>query len=582
MALEEQSLAELIDFEQALQDGVVIPDDDVRAAAQVVDALMKAIKAFRYYEPQHPQLEQFRRELLSRFQRYFSLHPVLTLGVSELAFLVEGQPVCTAHNLHGSVPFLFYRDGVRLLRFHDSLDADELLGFVQCVAQSDHANQLEDDLVTLLWEQEFSAIDVQAADYLPSDLPIAVPETLEQFREALSATMDGQPSPALEPDTPEFFQPELPHFTAPEAGYFRLTTEEVLALRQEVMAVVSPARAFGYVDLLFDLLALEDDPALFTEVARVMQETLEALLISGNLLQAVDVLDRLTGFAQLLTPGSWKRPPLAQVPASVTTIGGIALIIRPLQAGDVSEDVARRLLRALPPAATPALARVLGDLTDGRLRALLRDVLAERCRESVAPLTPFLEDPRETLVCDVARVLGTVGDVSSVSMLARIFAARGPAVRKAAVEAVAPMRDPGAEALLIRALRDGQAEIRARAAVLLGQRQSAAALDALLNVVSEKRFYLRSPAEVRAFLIGVGRVGTNGALAVLEELVLQKPWFGKKKADAIRAHAAHALALIGTPEALALLEAGAASEDEQIRAACRHAQKSAGKGAPPQ
>lgn len=582
MTIEESSQPQLIDFDAAFEQGAVTPEpeEDARLSVQVVDALVKAIKAYRYYAADHPQLEQFRRELLARFHRYFAANSAIVLEVSELAFIVDGQPVSSAHDLHSSVPFLLYRDGVRLLRFHDTLDDDELLAFVQLIAASDHANQLEDDLVTMLWEQEFGAITFVAADYLPADLPITVPETLDQFCAALDATLAVHPPLMPDEDKPEAGHPELPPLQIHDTGIFHLTPDEVAALRHEVETAIGPEKMLGYADLLFDALPSQEDPALFGQLTRILQETLESQLISGQLWRAQELLERLAACLRGLPADSWKRAPLAQVPAVMTKAAGISMIVRHLHAGQASADVVRALLLALPAAATPQLARVLGETGDVAARALLRDVLVTRCRTSVSAITPFLEDARDALVCDIVQVLGALGDVSCVSMLARVFATRGVSVRKVVLEAVGAMDDPGVEALLLRAIKDAQPEIRCRAAVLLGQRRTPTALEALLAVVKDKRFLLRPPAEMRAWLEGLGHTGLNDAVEALELFTLQKPWFQRKRADQARPYAAQALALLHTPEAMVVLEAGSNDDDADVRAACRAALKHLGKGAP--
>jgi len=52
--------------------------------------------------------------------------------------------------------------------------------------------------------------------------------------------------------------------------------------------------------------------------------------------------------------------------------------------------------------------------------------------------------------------------------------------------------------------------------------------------------------------------------------------FGRGRMDEMRTGAAHALAMIGTPEAKAILEAGRNSKDESIRNACLQAIRSQG------
>jgi len=63
-------------------------------------------------------------------------------------------------------------------------------------------------------------------------------------------------------------------------------------------------------------------------------------------------------------------------------------------------------------------------------------------------------------------------------------------------------------------------------------------------------------------------IGSNEALPVLRQLLERKSWFGRGKVDEVRIGAARAMAMIGTPEAKAILESGKQSKDEPIREAC--------------
>jgi len=53
----------------------------------------------------------------------------------------------------------------------------------------------------------------------------------------------------------------------------------------------------------------------------------------------------------------------------------------------------------------------------------------------------------------------------------------------------------------------------------------------------------------------------------------RKSWFSRGKTDEIRIGAANALAIIGTPDARAILEVGKNSKEESIRDACAQALK---------
>jgi len=92
--------------------------------------------------------------------------------------------------------------------------------------------------------------------------------------------------------------------------------------------------------------------------------------------------------------------------------------------------------------------------------------------------------------------------------------------------------------------------------------------------VQSKDFYKREPVEIKAFFNGIGMVGSDEVVPVLQEMLERKSWFGRGKTDEIRMGAAHALGMIGTPDAKAILEEGKDSKDDTLRDACTQALKS--------
>jgi HEAT repeat protein len=112
------------------------------------------------------------------------------------------------------------------------------------------------------------------------------------------------------------------------------------------------------------------------------------------------------------------------------------------------------------------------------------------------------------------------------------------------------------------------------AAINLGKIGKTAGLIPLLEVVQSKEFQKNDPAEIKAFFDAIGMIGSNEALPVLRQLLEKKGWFGRGKVDEVRIGAARALAMIGTPDAKAVIESGRQSKDEAIREACLKAIRS--------
>jgi HEAT repeat protein len=95
-----------------------------------------------------------------------------------------------------------------------------------------------------------------------------------------------------------------------------------------------------------------------------------------------------------------------------------------------------------------------------------------------------------------------------------------------------------------------------------------------LEIVQTKDFSKREPVEIKAFFNGIGMAGSDEVVPVLQDLLERKSWFGRGKTDEIRIGAAHALAMIGTADAKAILEEAKNSKDEALRDACTEALRS--------
>jgi HEAT repeat protein len=212
---------------------------------------------------------------------------------------------------------------------------------------------------------------------------------------------------------------------------------------------------------------------------------------------------------------------------------------------------------------------LLGDLENSKARRALCDVVCELGKNSVPLITPFINDSRWYLVRNVIYILARIGREQALPYIFKGFSHREPRVRREAVQAMGLIGSPRASAVLVRGLHDEDAQIRSLAALNLAKVVKKDSLPHLLEVVQSKEFYKREKTEIKAFFEAIGMIGSDEVIPPLQKLLEQKSWLeGGKKAE-IRLGAANALAMIGTPEAKAILESGRNSRDQDIREACQ-------------
>jgi hypothetical protein len=108
---------------------------------------------------------------------------VIQIGEYDLSF--KGKILYENRDVKTSLAFLLYKDGLREMRFVKGLEEWEVQGIIDILKQSESINQLEDDIVTLMWEKDFIHISFLATDEFLEETPVVIPEDVDQFRKNL-------------------------------------------------------------------------------------------------------------------------------------------------------------------------------------------------------------------------------------------------------------------------------------------------------------------------------------------------------------------------------------------------------------
>ena len=143
-------------------------------------------------------------------------------------------------------------------------------------------------------------------------------------------------------------------------------------------------------------------------------------------------------------------------------------------------------------------------------------------------------------------------------------------VRKEAVRALGNIESPTARAYLVSAFKDTDAGVRIQAATTLAERRDDRSAQSLLVAIQTPEFQRRDLRERQAFYEALGRAGSDGIAVKLEPLLTAGGIFKRGDED-VRFHAALALAWLGTPKALALLDREMKSKREPVRQAVEKA-----------
>ena len=582
---------EMVGEKRALDLGGEIPlvegvetDEELLLARDLTSSFVKAVKAIRFYPPDNPTLKGFRDQFLKKLQFFLNKFLSLSFQIGEYDLSFKGKILYENRDVKTSLAFLFYKDGLREIRFTKGLEEWEVRGLIEIIKQSDNVNQLEDDLVTLMWEKNFIHIGYLATDEFLEETPIVVPESVDQFRKNLVFKPLGHNVEVdlIDEETDEELDldeilsrrvEETPAFLSNRSVYF-LTPDEVEGLRREVESEIDPTFVFNIVDILFEILAIEKEPEPYQDAANFLIKVLDALLTLGEFQKASGLLKRVYIILKTYELKDWQTEIIHKLIVEAGESPRIEHMGRVLEReeGIRLEDVSGYIVLLQRNAVGP-LIQLLGELKNSKMRRLLCDALSEIGKSAVELFTPFIDDRRWYLVRNITYILGRIGKEQTLPHLLKAFNHEDVRVRREAIQALGLIGGPKAVGLLERALTDEDVRIRAMAAINLGKVGKKAGLGALLEVVQSKEFHKRERAEIKAFFDAIGMVGSNEPIPVLQQLLERKSLFGRGRMDEVRIGAANALAMIGTSEAKAILESGKNSRDESIRNACLQAMR---------
>lgn len=558
-------------------------DDAFLQAQDLMNSFTKTIKAFRLYPPENPVLIGLREQFFRKVQDFLREYHYFVLEVGEYELSFRGKVLYRNPDLKSSLAFLLYKDGLREIRFMEGIEEWEVEAILEIVKRGDLINQLEDDLVTLMWEKDFIHISYRATEAFLEDMPVLIPQDVEQLRK----NMFFEPPPASAQDDRWEEEEEagvdyydllsredlarVPAIPTNRNVYF-LTPEQMETLHKEVDAETTPGSVFNVLDILFEILALEKETDPYTDACQLLLRLMDALITVGDFQRSAELLTRLKIVVQTYDLKEWQVTILSQIldhagdPPRVEKIGKV------LEKGEgVKLEEANRYLLLLKSNSIQPLIRVLGELSNSKARRMLCDVLCEIGRSHFELFPPFVDDPRWFLVRNIAYILGRLGKEACVPALQKCVQHKEVRVRREAVQSLGLIGGPRAFELLRKALQDADTRIRSLAALNLARVGKEAVLPFLLSLVQAKDFSKKEPAEIKAFFDAIGMVGSNEATGVLQKVLEQRSWFGGGKKEEMRQGAAGALALIRTAEARAILEAGRNSRDENIRQACLQA-----------
>ncbi len=551
-------------------------EDELVWARDLTNHFVKTIGAYQTYPPSHRAVVTLQDQLMDKFRFFLEKMDRLTWEIAEYEIYYKDEIVYENADGKSSLASRFYREGLERIQFEKGLQEWEVVDFMDVIARADTLNPLEDDLITLLWEGDFQHIHYVAGEYHLQKSPIEFPEKVEDFRKALKVP----PMPSyqrIELIREHGLDPGFPHQRLEgddleiSMDQLRVQPEKMEDLKQRVDVETRPEFCFHVITTLFEAMSSESEAEGFGFIVSFSNRIIESLLSRGDFTQASQILRRLYIFLNSENLEEWQSDLIKKAIIEAGESSKIEIIGNILKINEFSDiKGALDYFLLLQRNSIPHLCELLGNLSSSKPRRIICDALSKVGKNSIELMTPFLGDNRWYLVRNIVYILGRIGRKEAVPFIEKPLRHEDMRVRREALQALGLIGGSEAMQYMIQSLEDRDIKIRGIAALNLG-RMGEEALGPLMERMGSKEFFKRGLEEIKAYFKAVGMIRSDHAIPLMYSLLERRKWFGRAKADEIRACAIETLVRIGTQEAKEVLQLGAESGDEPLREACGRA-----------
>jgi hypothetical protein len=535
---------------------------------ELLKVLIKGMRAHQLYMPNNPVYQRALENLRRAFLPVWSHVDEIAFSINEADFRWEGRVVMHETNKSESLPWLFFKDGIRELRLLKGIEEQEVVGLLDILKRVKKASPEEDDLLTLIWEKDFTLLRYRFVDLtlenthpVEASVPAERPQTL--------------PPPQQMEAEPEA-RPGIVRIEDLDATVHFLDEHEIDYLQTEVRKEYESDVRRNVLAILLDIFELQPGKPVRDEISEILENFLMHLLSAAQFSTVAYVLresQELAARARELD--GTHRTKLVGLPDRLSAAGPLSNL---LQAMDESATVPpqaelNELFEQLRPTSLGTLFTWLGRLQHAEVRAALEIAAGRLAAANTAELVKLIGSTEVEVSLESTRRAGGLKAAAAVAPLGKLLAHEAPKLRLAAVQALSEIITAGALQQLDRAVDDEVRDVRVGAVRVLGARGQRGALAKVEAAVKGRSLREADLTEKMAFFEAYGSLAAAAGIPFLDGLLNGKGFLGKREDSDVRACAAMALGKIGTRDATDALQRAQGDKDVLVRNAVNRAMR---------
>ena len=562
---------------KALADDLPFPPAPIE---ELVRAFVKAVRAQQLYLPNNPIYRGALDAARAAFPPVWSQTDEVALRFTEtevkwLEYPVLIEPSKTADSL----PWTFFKDGVREIQLQPGFEQDELVRLLEILQRVRKASPDEDDLLTMLWQADFANLRYRyvdiGADGTPGQLSDGgeKPEPGDAAQVAAGAREQSEQAMAAVVNMQDF-----------DATLYFLDDKELEYLRDEIEREYSSDLRFNVIAILFDIYEAQAKPEIRAEVSELVENLMLMLLAAGEL-RAVAYLLAETQIVARRAPSMTAEQVarLGKLPERLSAPEPLGQLLQALdEAADLPpQDELIELFEQLSAPALETIFAKMAKMQNAKVRPLVEQAADRLASSNTAEMVKLILSNNRDVSREAVRRAGAMKTPAAVLPMARLLVdSNDVPLRQLTVQMLADIGSAGALQALERSIDDSDRDVRVTAVKTLGARAYRGVFQRLEAAVKSEKIRKADLTEKMAFFEAYGALCGDNGVPFLDGILNGKSMFGKRDDPEFRACAAIALGRIASKKAQESLQRAMSEKDIVVRNAVSRALRSgAGKQA---
>jgi hypothetical protein len=534
----------------------------------MLKVLVKAAKAHQLYMHNNPSYLRALDYARAAFTPIWGVTDELVFDITETELKWHGETVLQEpEKATDNIPWMMYKDGIRELRLLKEFETHELVPLLDILQRSRNVSPEEDDLLTMLWEQEFAYLKYRYVDMSTDN---AAPIDKAGFRGGeANAQKLHESAPPMDATVASVVN--LEDF---DSTLYVLEESEVEYLREEVRKEYTYDMRRNVIAMLLDTYEVQTDSGVREEIAALLDTLMLHILSSGEFKTAALLL-RETAQSAERAPGiaPEQKEQLMRIRDRISDPEVLTQILQSLDEASQLPDQ-EDLNELFDQLRVSALSTVFSWLTKAqtpKLRMLLENSAAKLAMANTAELVKLIGSSDREVAKEAVRRAGAVRATAAVSALAKLTTDADVQMRLVAVQALGEIASPGALQFLERTIDDTSRDVRVATFRAIATRAHRPALAKVEAAVKGKMARDANLTEKMALFEAFGTLCGEPGVSLLDGILNSRGLFGKKEDPEVRACAAMALGRIGSEAAITTLRRASNEKEVLVRNAVNRA-----------